>query len=73
MPTIIRFGGGAGGGAQKLVVNVDSGAMVTARKGSVASPPAFARDRAEPGIERLSPGGSRGDERRRSQNERTGL
>ena len=36
MPTIIRFGGGAGGGAQKLVVNVDSGAMVTARKGSVA-------------------------------------
>lgn len=36
MPTIIRFGGGAGGGAQKLVVNVDSGATVTARKGSVA-------------------------------------
>ena len=36
MPTIIRFGGGAGDGAQKLVVNVDSGATVTARKGSVA-------------------------------------
>ena len=36
MPTIIRFGGGVGGGAQKLVVNVDSGATVTARKGSVA-------------------------------------
>ena len=36
MPTIIRFGGGAGDGAQKLVVNVDSGAVVTARKGSVA-------------------------------------
>lgn len=36
MPNIIRFGGGAGGGAQKLVVNVDSGATVTARKGSVA-------------------------------------
>lgn len=36
MPTIIRFGGAAGGGAQKLVVNVDSGATVTARKGSVA-------------------------------------
>lgn len=36
MPTIIRFGGGAGNGAQKLVVNVDSGATVTARKGSVA-------------------------------------
>ena len=36
MPTIIRFGGGAGYGAQKLVVNVDSGATVTARKGSVA-------------------------------------
>lgn len=36
MPTIIRFGGGTGGGAQKLVVNVDSGATVTARKGSVA-------------------------------------
>lgn len=36
MPTIIRFGAGAGGGAQKLVVNVDSGATVTARKGSVA-------------------------------------
>lgn len=38
MPTIIRFGGGAGGtgdGAQKLVVNVDSGATVTAKKGSV--------------------------------------
>ena len=37
MPTIIRFGGGggAGDGAQKLVVNVDSGATVTARKGSV--------------------------------------
>lgn len=36
MPTIIRFGGGAGDGAQKLVVNVDSGATVTAKKGSVA-------------------------------------
>lgn len=36
MPTIIRFGGGAGDGTQKLVVNVDSGATVTARKGSVA-------------------------------------
>lgn len=36
MPTIIRFGGGAGDGAQKLVVNVDSGAVVTAKKGSVA-------------------------------------
>ena len=37
MPTIIRFGsGGAGGGAQKLVVNVDSGATVTARMGSTA-------------------------------------
>lgn len=36
MPTIIRFGGGAGDGAQKLVVNVDSGATVTARKGSEA-------------------------------------
>lgn len=36
MPTIIRFGGGAGDGAQKLVVNVDSGAVVTAQKGSVA-------------------------------------
>ena len=36
MPTIIRFGGGTGDGAQKLVVNVDSGATVTARKGSVA-------------------------------------
>lgn len=36
MPTIIRFGCGAGDGAQKLVVNVDSGATVTARKGSVA-------------------------------------
>lgn len=36
MPTIIRFGGGSGSGAQKLVVNVDSGATVTARKGSVA-------------------------------------
>lgn len=36
MPTIIRFGGGAGDGAQKLVVNVVSGATVTARKGSVA-------------------------------------
>lgn len=35
MPTIIRFGGGAGDGAQKMVVNVDSGATVTARKGSV--------------------------------------
>lgn len=35
MPTIIRFGGGAGDGAQKLVVNVDSGATVTAKKGSV--------------------------------------
>ena len=35
MPTIIRFGGGAGDDAQKLVVNVDSGAVVTARKGSV--------------------------------------
>ena len=36
MPTIIRFGGGAGDGAQKLVVNVDSGAVVTAKKGSYA-------------------------------------
>lgn len=36
MPTIIRFGGGTGDGAQKLVVKVDSGATVTARKGSVA-------------------------------------
>ena len=36
MPTIIRFSGGAGDGAQKLVVNVDSGATVTAKKGSVA-------------------------------------
>lgn len=36
MPTIIRFGGGAGDGAQKLVVNVDSGATVTAKKGSYA-------------------------------------
>lgn len=36
MPTIIRFGGGAGDGVQKLVVNVDSGATVTAKKGSVA-------------------------------------
>ena len=36
MPTIIRFGGGAGDGAQKLVVNVDSGAAVTAKKGSYA-------------------------------------
>lgn len=37
MPTIIRFGsGGAGSGAQKLLVNVDSGATVTARKGSTA-------------------------------------
>lgn len=36
MPNIIRFGGGAGGGAQKLVVNVDSGATVTAQMGSTA-------------------------------------
>lgn len=36
MPTIIRFGGGAGDGAQKLLVNVDSGAVVTAKKGSYA-------------------------------------
>ena len=36
MPTIIRFGGGSGSGAQKLVVNVDSGAVVTAKKGSYA-------------------------------------
>ena len=34
MPTIIRFGGGAGDGAQKLVVNVASGATVTAKNGS---------------------------------------
>lgn len=34
MPTIIRFGGGSGDGAQKLVVNVASGATVTAKKGS---------------------------------------
>ncbi len=36
MPTIIRFGGGGGSGAQKLLVNVDSGAVVTAEKGSYA-------------------------------------
>ena len=36
MPTIIRFGGGSGSGAQKLLVNVDSGAVVTAKKGSYA-------------------------------------
>lgn len=36
MPTIIRFGGGSGSGAQKLLVNVDSGAVVTAEKGSYA-------------------------------------
>lgn len=35
MPTIIRFGGGAGDGAQKLVVNVDSGAIVVAKTGTV--------------------------------------
>lgn len=34
MPTIIRFGGGSGSGAQKLLVNVDSGAVVTAKKGT---------------------------------------